>query len=217
MVNEEATSQVSPDNCGGSAATIPSATSGVQQTATTAAPRDQFLEAWRRLDVTAAEHPRFARTLAQGLDVVRRALDEFDGSDPKAGEGGGELAISFNGGKDACVVLYLLLLVLAERDQLDRLSASRMTNDKARHVSKMVDERLCHRVCKEDVVVCRIRWSSYRMTVLDTYSNRRRNFYTVVRIAAAGRLWTLFLARPPRSKRQVPFLLRSKLDAFHSH
>ncbi|CAM9171503.1 unnamed protein product [Pylaiella littoralis] len=57
----------------------------------------------------------FAAKLAQGLHAVRRALDDF---------GGGGLAISFNGGKDACVVLYLLLFVLAERDELWRLSSS---------------------------------------------------------------------------------------------
>lgn len=60
----------------------------------------------------------FEPKLAQSLDVVRRALDDF------GGETGRGLAISFNGGKDACVVLYLLLFVLAERDELWRLTSS---------------------------------------------------------------------------------------------
>lgn len=62
----------------------------------------------------------FGAKLTQGLDAVRRALDDFGGGETSGGGGGG-LAISFNGGKDACVVLYLLLFVLAERDELWRL------------------------------------------------------------------------------------------------
>ena len=60
----------------------------------------------------------FGAKLAQSLDVVRRALDQF------GGETGKGLAVSFNGGKDACVVLYLLLFVLAERDELWRVHSS---------------------------------------------------------------------------------------------
>ncbi|CAB1098848.1 unnamed protein product [Ectocarpus sp. CCAP 1310/34] len=60
----------------------------------------------------------FELKLSQSLDVVRRALNDF------GGETGRGLAISFNGGKDACVVLYLLLFVLAERDELWRLTSS---------------------------------------------------------------------------------------------
>jgi len=62
----------------------------------------------------------FDAKLSQSLDVVRRALDDFGGG----GETGNGLAISFNGGKDACVVLYLLLFVLAERGELWRLHSS---------------------------------------------------------------------------------------------
>lgn len=79
--------------------------------------KQQFLDVRRKLDTISTEHPVFGETLARSLAVVRRALDEFGG--PTGAEG---LAISFNGGKDACVVLYLLLLVLAERDQLGLLS-----------------------------------------------------------------------------------------------
>lgn len=64
----------------------------------------------------------FGSQLEQSLDVVRRALDEFGG---KTGKG---LAVSFNGGKDACVVLYLLLFVLAERDELWRVYSSTTGN-----------------------------------------------------------------------------------------
>lgn len=60
----------------------------------------------------------FGSKLTQSLDVVRRALDNF------GGETGKGLAVSFNGGKDACVVLYLLLFVLAERDELWRVHSS---------------------------------------------------------------------------------------------
>lgn len=78
--------------------------------------RRQLMDARLKLDTISTEQPQFGELLAQSLDVVRRALSEF-GDHP----GGGNLAISFNGGKDACVVLYLLLLVLAERDELGRL------------------------------------------------------------------------------------------------
>lgn len=60
----------------------------------------------------------FGAKLGQSLNVVRRALDQF------GGETGKGLAVSFNGGKDACVVLYLLLFVLAERDELWRVYGS---------------------------------------------------------------------------------------------
>ncbi|KAG5178500.1 FAD synthetase [Tribonema minus] len=46
------------------------------------------------------------------LDVVRKALDLYT---PLG------LAVSFNGGKDACTVLFLLMTVLAERGQLGLL------------------------------------------------------------------------------------------------
>lgn len=81
--------------------------------------KDALLDVRSKLEAISAEHEAFGKVVTQGLDVVRRALDDF-GASP----GGGSLAISFNGGKDACVVLYLLLLVLAERDELDRLSAT---------------------------------------------------------------------------------------------
>lgn len=71
----------------------------------------------------------FGSKLAQSLDVVRRALDEF------GGETGKGLAVSFNGGKDACVVLYLLLFVLAERDELWRVYSSTTGN------------KVCERAC----------------------------------------------------------------------
>lgn len=79
--------------------------------------KNALLDVSRKLEAISAEHKAFGKVMAQGLDVVRRALDDFG-----APTGGSSLAISFNGGKDACVVLYLLLLVLAERDELDRLS-----------------------------------------------------------------------------------------------
>ena len=81
--------------------------------------KNALLDVRRKLEAISAEHKAFGKAMTQGLDVVRRALDDFG-----APAGGGSLAISFNGGKDACVVLYLLLLVLAERDELDRLSAT---------------------------------------------------------------------------------------------
>ncbi len=74
----------------------------------------------------------FGAKLSQSLDVVRRALDDFGG-----GETGNGLAISFNGGKDACVVLYLLLLVLAERGELWRLHSS-TTGRKVRQDSRSI-------------------------------------------------------------------------------
>lgn len=79
--------------------------------------REKFREVRRKLDAIFSKYPDFGATVRHGLDTVRRALDEFGGS-----TGGEGLAISFNGGKDACVVLYLLLLVLSERDQLELLT-----------------------------------------------------------------------------------------------
>lgn len=73
--------------------------------------------AWSKVSSHGGE---FGAKLSQSLDVVRRALDDFGGG----GETGNGLAISFNGGKDACVVLYLLLFVLAERGELRRLHSS---------------------------------------------------------------------------------------------
>ncbi|CAN0067224.1 unnamed protein product, partial [Laminaria digitata] len=79
---------------------------------------DALLDVRGKLEtISGGEHKEFGKAVQQSLDVVRRALDDF-GAPP------GRLAISFNGGKDACVVLYLLLLVLAERDELDRLLAT---------------------------------------------------------------------------------------------
>lgn len=72
----------------------------------------------RALNKVSGRGDEFGAKLSQSLDVVRRALDEF------GGETGNGLAISFNGGKDACVVLYLLLFVLAERGELWRLYSS---------------------------------------------------------------------------------------------
>ena len=79
--------------------------------------REKFRDVRRKLDAIISEYPDFGATVRHSLDTVRRALDEFGGS-----TGGEGLAISFNGGKDACVVLYLLLLVLSERDQLELLT-----------------------------------------------------------------------------------------------
>lgn len=84
---------------------------------------DRFRDVRRKLDAISAEHPDFGEMLNQSLEIVRRALAEFGGSTGCEG-----LAISFNGGKDACVVLYLLLLVLAERDQLHLLSTKASTH-----------------------------------------------------------------------------------------
>ncbi|CAM9285736.1 unnamed protein product [Ectocarpus fasciculatus] len=78
--------------------------------------RSRLLHALNKISTAATGD--FELKLAQSLDVVRRALDDF------GGETGRGLAISFNGGKDACVVLYLLLFVLAERDELWRLKSS---------------------------------------------------------------------------------------------
>lgn len=78
--------------------------------------RDRFLGVRAKLDQISVEDREFGVTLEQGFGVVRHALDTFDPS---------SLAVSFNGGKDACVVLYLLLLVLAERDRVDLLCAPR--------------------------------------------------------------------------------------------
>eukprot|EP00904_Undaria_pinnatifida_P001182 jgi/Undpi1/11064/HiC_scaffold_30.g13362.m1 len=86
--------------------------------------KDALLDVRRKLESISAEHKTFGTALTQSLDVVRRALEEFGVVAPGGRGGGGSLAISFNGGKDACVVLYLLLLVLAERDELDRLWAT---------------------------------------------------------------------------------------------
>lgn len=80
--------------------------------------KQDLLDARRKIETASEEHIEFGEVVRQGLGVVRRALDKFG-----APSGEASLAISFNGGKDACVVLYLLLLVLAERDQLHRLSA----------------------------------------------------------------------------------------------
>ncbi|CAM9849739.1 unnamed protein product [Phaeothamnion confervicola] len=54
----------------------------------------------------------FGSLVQQSMDTIRRALDTFSPSG---------LAISFNGGKDACVVLFLLMVVLAERGELTAL------------------------------------------------------------------------------------------------
>lgn len=78
--------------------------------------RSRLLHALNKISTAATGD--FELKLAQSLDVVRRALDDF------GGETGRGLAISFNGGKDACVVLYLLLFVLAQRDELWRLTSS---------------------------------------------------------------------------------------------
>lgn len=74
------------------------------------------------LSKTSGTADDFGAKLAQSLNVVRRALDEFGGDTGKS------LAVSFNGGKDACVVLYLLLFVLAERDELWRVHSSTTGN-----------------------------------------------------------------------------------------
>lgn len=80
--------------------------------------------------------------LTQGLEVTRRALDEFGGDQGKG------LAISFNGGKDACVVLYLLLFVLAERGELWRLTSSAMKHSKVRmHANERLDEQVSVCLC----------------------------------------------------------------------
>lgn len=79
--------------------------------------RARFLDVRKKLDAVSISHPTFGAALRQSFDVVGRALDEFGRGDDNS-----RLAISFNGGKDACVSFYLLLLILAERDELDLLS-----------------------------------------------------------------------------------------------
>lgn len=74
--------------------------------------RDRFRGALEAAISLEDDEADFGETLGQSLEVVRQALDRF---------GPEGLAISFNGGKDACVVLYLLLMVLAERDQVELL------------------------------------------------------------------------------------------------
>lgn len=74
--------------------------------------RDRFRGALATAISLEDDDPDFSEMLQQSLDVVRQALDRF---------GSEGLAISFNGGKDACVVLYLLLMILAERDQVGLL------------------------------------------------------------------------------------------------
>lgn len=73
---------------------------------------DRFLDVRAQLERISNEDPEFGKLLSQSLEVVGQALDLF---------GSSGLAISFNGGKDACVVFYLLLLVLAERNQVNVL------------------------------------------------------------------------------------------------
>lgn len=89
--------------------------------------RARFLEVRKKLDAVSIKHPPFGAALRQSFDVVGRAFDEFSGGGEKSG-----LAISFNGGKDACVVFYLLLLVLAERDELGLLSKQQKGLSKVR-------------------------------------------------------------------------------------
>jgi hypothetical protein len=60
----------------------------------------------------AADVERFGKSVHHSLGVIKRALDLFT---PLG------IAISFNGGKDACAVLFLLMIALAERGQLHLL------------------------------------------------------------------------------------------------
>lgn len=76
--------------------------------------RDKFVRARRKLEDDVLPHDdEFRTAFERSLGFVSEALDLF---------GSSGLAVSFNGGKDACVSLYLLMMVLAERDQIDRLS-----------------------------------------------------------------------------------------------
>lgn len=87
----------------------------MQEIVTATFTRNKFIDARAKLDRISVEDIEFAATLSRSLEVVRQALDRFDPD---------SLAVSFNGGKDACVVLYLLLLVLAEKNQLELMCTS---------------------------------------------------------------------------------------------
>lgn len=91
--------------------------------------RDRFRSALEAVSHYEGEDD-FADTLRQSLEVMRQALDRFAVSP----EGRGMLAISFNGGKDACVVIYLLLMVLAERDEVELLCTRGRDEGESKHL-----------------------------------------------------------------------------------
>jgi hypothetical protein len=71
-----------------------------------------FLGIAQLLGTLCAADVEFGKSGHHSLGVIKRALDLFT---PLG------IAISFNGGKDACAVLFLLMIALAERGQLHLL------------------------------------------------------------------------------------------------
>lgn len=91
--------------------------------------RERFLCVRADLDQLGLEDADFGGMLERSLEVVREALDKF---------GPDRLVISFNGGKDACVVFYLLLMVLAERDEIELICRfGAVTSGKGSHPNKV--------------------------------------------------------------------------------
>lgn len=92
---------------------------------------ETFLAVGALLTTLCASDSKFGSRVQHSLHVIEQALDMFT---PLG------IAVSFNGGKDACVALFLLMIVLARKEQLGYLCGSGMEGKKMRVVYFEKDE-----------------------------------------------------------------------------